>query len=117
MKSGHTESERWAVFGGLALLASGVAHILRPGAFESVNRMAFKDSIRAHVLLNGSIEAGLGLALLNSLTRRAALAATVAYLSYFSASLLRRQRFLHGAIVPPATDTVRRVHPAPPRRS
>jgi hypothetical protein len=56
--------------------------------------MAFKDSIRAHVLINGSIEAGLGLALLNSLTRRAALAATVAYLSYFNASLLRRQRFL-----------------------
>jgi uncharacterized membrane protein len=94
MKSGRTQSERWAVFGGLALLASGVAHILRPGAFESVNRTAFKDSIRAHVLINGSIEAGLGLALLNSLTRRAALAATVAYLSYFNASLLRRQRFL-----------------------
>jgi hypothetical protein len=56
--------------------------------------MAFKDSIRAHVLINGSIEAGLGLALLTSLTRRAALAATVAYLSYFNASLLRRQRFL-----------------------
>jgi hypothetical protein len=56
--------------------------------------MAFKDSIRAHVLINGSIEAGLGLALLNSRTHRAALAATVAYLSYFNASLLRRQRFL-----------------------
>ena len=92
MKSGRTQSEKWAVFGGLALMASGIAHLLRPSAFESVNRMAFKDSIRAHVLINGSIEAGLGLALLNSRARRAALAATVAYLTYFNASLVRRQR-------------------------
>ena len=95
MKSGHTQSERWALFGGLALSASGIAHLLRPRAFESVNRMAFEDRIRAHVLINGSIEAGLGLALLNPRTRRAALAATVAYLTYFNASLLHRQRVLH----------------------
>jgi uncharacterized membrane protein len=79
------------MFGGLALMASGIAHLLRPSAFESVNRMAFKDSIRAHVLINGSIEAGLGLAVLSRRTRRAVLAATVAYLTYFNASLLRRQ--------------------------
>jgi len=53
--------------------------------------MAFKNRIRAHVLINGSIEAGLGLALLHSRTRRAALAATIAYLTYFNAHLLYRQ--------------------------
>ena len=94
MNYGRSQSERWAVFGGLALMASGIAHLLRPSAFESVNRMAFNDSIRAHVLINGSIEAGLGLAFLNPRTRRAAVAATVAYLTYFNASLLYRQSVL-----------------------
>lgn len=94
MKSGRRQSERWALFGGLALMASGTAHLLRPSAFESVNRMAFKDRIRTHVLINGSIEAGLGFALLSSRTRRAAMAATLAYLTYFNASLLSKQRVL-----------------------
>ena len=89
-------SERWALFGGSALAASGFAHLLRPRAFESVNRMAFKNHIRAHVLINGSIETGLSLALLNTRTRRAAQVATIAYLTYFDASLLSRQRVLCG---------------------
>jgi hypothetical protein len=38
-------------------MASGIVHLLCPGAFESVNRMAFKTRIRARVLINGSIEA------------------------------------------------------------
>ena len=90
----RTQSEKWAFFGGSALTASGIAHLLRPRAFESVNRMAFKNHIRAHVLINGSIETGLGLALLNTRTRRAAQVATIAYLTYFNASLLYRQRLL-----------------------
>ena len=94
MKSKRKLSERWALFGGLALTVSGVAHLVCPPAFEPVNRLAFKDNIRAHVLINGSIEAALGLALLNSRTRRAALAATLAYLTYFNASLLHAQRIL-----------------------
>ena len=94
MKSKRKPSERWALFGGLALTVSGVAHLVRPSAFEPVNRLAFKNNIRAHVLVNGSIEAALGLALLNSRTRRPALAATLAYLTYFNASLLHRQRAL-----------------------
>ena len=94
MKSKRKLSERWALFSGLALTVSGVAHLVRPPAFEPANRLAFKDNIRAHVLINGSIEAALGLALLNSRTRRAALAATLAYLTYFNASLLHTQRIL-----------------------
>jgi uncharacterized membrane protein len=85
-------SERWSLIGGWALAASGIAHLLWPRAFEPVNRMAFTDRIRAHVLINGSIETGLGLALLNTRTRPTALAATIAYLTYFNASLLWRQR-------------------------
>ncbi|MFG1929224.1 hypothetical protein ACGFK1_01010 [Mycobacterium sp. NPDC048908] len=94
MKSKPKASERWALFGGLALTVSGIAHLLCPAAFEPVNRLAFKDNIRAHVLINGSIEAALGIALLNSRTRQAALAATLAYLTYFNASLLYTQRIL-----------------------
>ena len=91
MTSTRTHFEKWAVVAGLALSASGIAHLLYPPAFESVNRMAFKDHIRAHVLINGGIEAGLGSALLNSRTRRAAVVATVAYLTYFILSVLGRQ--------------------------
>ena len=74
MKWKPKQSEQWALFGGLALTVSGVAHLVCPPAFEPVNRLAFKNNIRAHVLINGSIEAALGLALLNSRTRRPALA-------------------------------------------
>jgi hypothetical protein len=56
--------------------------------------MAFKNRIRTHVLINGGIETGLGLALLSSRTRRAATAITIAYLAYFNASLVHRQRVL-----------------------
>jgi uncharacterized membrane protein len=94
MKSKPKQSQRWALFGGRALTMSGVAHLVCPPAFEPVNRLAFKDNIRAHVLINGSIEAALGLALLNARTRPAALAATLAYLTYFNASLLYRQRIV-----------------------
>ena len=48
MKSKRKQSERWAFFGGLALTVSGVAHLVCPPAFEPVNRLAFKDNIRAH---------------------------------------------------------------------
>lgn len=94
MTSRHTQSARWVLLGGLALTTSGIAHLLCPRAFESVNRMAFKNRIRAHVLINGTIEAGLGLAPLHSGSRRAALAATIAYLTYFNAHLAYRQRVL-----------------------
>jgi uncharacterized membrane protein len=83
------------MLGGLTFTVSGAAHILCPRAFEWVNRLAFKDSIRTHVIINGTIEAALGLAILKPRTRRAAYAATAAYLTYFTASLLRRQRVLH----------------------
>ena len=98
MTSMPTRSERWAFLAGLALSASGIAHLLYPRAFETVNQMAFKDHVRTHVLINGSIEAGLGFALLNSRTRRVAVAATAAYLTYFNASLLSRQRFFRGVL-------------------
>ena len=45
-----------------------------PTCVRTGKSVAFKDSIRAHVLINGSIEAALGIALLNSRTRQAALA-------------------------------------------
>lgn len=92
MTPGRPRSERWALIGGSALAASGVAHLLCPRAFEPVNRMAFENRIRAHVLINGGIEAALGLALLDSRTRRTAAIATAVYLTYFNASLLHRQR-------------------------
>jgi uncharacterized membrane protein len=94
MTSGLRQPQIWASIAGLALVASGIAHLLRPSAFESINRMAFKDRVRTHVLINGSIEAGLGIALLSSRSRRAAIAATLAYLSYFNGSLLYRQHVL-----------------------
>ena len=44
MKSKRKPSERWALFGGLALTVSGVAHLVCPSAFEPVNRLAFKTT-------------------------------------------------------------------------
>ncbi|OBK37782.1 hypothetical protein A5658_03885 [Mycobacterium sp. 1245111.1] len=95
MRSNRPPSEWFAVLGGLTFAVSGVAHLLCPRAFEWVNRRAFKDSIHTHVIINGIIETALGLAVLNPLTRRVAYAATGAYLTYFTASLLHRQWTLH----------------------
>lgn len=94
MTSRRPRAERWALIGGSALTASGIAHLVAPSAFESVNRMAFKSRIRTHVLINGGIETGLGLALLSSRTRRAATAIAIVYLTYFNANLAHRQRVL-----------------------
>jgi hypothetical protein len=84
MTSRRPRDRRWVPIAGWAVTASGIAHLLYPQAFESVNRLAFKGHIRAHVLINGSIEAALGFALFNSRTRRAATAATVAEISRLS---------------------------------
>lgn len=92
MTRGRTRSERCAQLAGSALTMSGIAHLACPRAFESVNRMAFDDHVRGHVLINGSIEAGLGFLLLNTRTRRAAAFATAVYLMYFNASLMYRQK-------------------------
>lgn len=83
--------ERCALVVGTALTASGVAHLLRPQAFDWINQLAFEDNIRTHVLVNGSIETGLGLALLAPRTRRATYAAAAIYLTYFNIGLLRKR--------------------------
>ncbi|WP_020099068.1 hypothetical protein [Mycobacterium sp. 360MFTsu5.1] len=93
MTGGRTRSGRCALAAGSALIVSGIAHLVWPQAFESVNRMAFADHIQRHVLINGTIEAGLGLLLLTARTRRAAVVATAGYLTYFNTSLLYRQKF------------------------
>lgn len=77
---------------GLAFSVSGVAHLLCPRAFEPVNRLAFDDNVRRHVIVNGTIETALGLAILNPRIRRAAYAATAVYGSYFIANVLRQRR-------------------------
>ncbi len=94
---------RWPVLAGAALTASGIAHVVRPRAFEPVNRLAFGDHIRAHVLVNGSIEAGLGLALLDPRLRRPAAVALVVYLTYFNANVVWRQLRIRGRPMPPST--------------
>jgi uncharacterized membrane protein len=41
---------------GAAISAIGLAHIVRPELFESLNRRMFTRNIRRHVYINGAIE-------------------------------------------------------------
>ena len=74
---------------GVAIASMGLAHFARPEAFESITRTAFPDNTRQHVAINGGIESLLGVGLATPRTRRPAVIASLGYLAYLVANLIR----------------------------
>jgi uncharacterized membrane protein len=77
---------------GAGLAAMGVAHFVKPEAFESITKSAFPNNVRRHTLVNGGIETALGAGLVAPQTRRFAVAGVVGYLAYLVFSAVRARR-------------------------
>ena len=79
---------------GAAISAIGLAHIVRPELFESVNRRMFTCNIRRHVYINGTIETSLGIAVMAPRVRRFVPVFGGPYLTYLGGNIIRRRRAL-----------------------
>ena len=77
---------------GLALAAAGVAHFVKPEAFEGITASAFPDNTRRHTYINGGIETALGVGLITPRTRRLAAAGAAAYVGYLVLNAVRARR-------------------------
>jgi uncharacterized membrane protein len=86
-----TSSSRHALFG-VAISAIGLAHIVRPELFESLNRQMFTRNIRRHVYVNGAIETLLGVAVIVPPTRRFVPVLGALYVTYLGGNIIRRRR-------------------------
>lgn len=86
-------SSRHALFGAV-ISAIGVAHIVAPKRFESVNRRMFTRNIRRHVYINGAIETSIGVAVMAPRARRFVPAFGALYVSYLGGNIIRRRRAL-----------------------
>lgn len=86
-----TSSSRHALFGA-AISAIGLAHIVRPELFESLNRQMFTRDIRRHVYINGAIETLLGVAVIAPRARRFVAVLGALYVTYLGGNIIRRRR-------------------------
>lgn len=84
------------ILSGVAISAIGLAHIVRPELFESLNRQMFMLNIRRHVYINGAIETGLGVAVIAPRTRRFIPVLGALYVTYLGGNIIRRRRASQG---------------------
>ena len=76
---------------GLLLAATGLAHLAKPAAFQSITESAFPTNTRQHTYINGGIETALGLGLAARKTRQLAVAGLLGYGAYLGASVARQR--------------------------
>lgn len=86
-----TGSSRRALFGA-AISVIGLAHILIPELFESLNRQMFTHNIRCHVYINGAIETLIGVAVIAPRARRFVPVFGALYVTYLGGNVIRRRR-------------------------
>ena len=78
---------------GLAVTAGGIAHFVRPAAFEPLNvNLGFAQNTRRHVYVNGAIETAIGLTMLSPRAKTANRILSVAYPAYLLTSRTRGRR-------------------------
>lgn len=80
-----------AVFGGLALAGSGVAHLVRPDLFENITKQLFPDDTQKHTYIDGALEAVIGVGLVVRQTRKLAVAGLIGYGVYLAGSAIRNR--------------------------
>lgn len=76
---------------GLVLAATGLAHFVKPTAFQSITESAFPKNTRRHTYVNGGIETALGLGFIAPQTRRLAVAGLLGYGAYLGVSAARNR--------------------------
>ena len=77
---------------GLGIAAVGLAHFVKPDAFESATAMAFPENTEDHIYIDGAAETLLGLGLVLPQTRRLAVLGLLGYGGYLAANMLKNQR-------------------------
>lgn len=92
MSTDEARGSRLGRIAALAIIATGLTHLIKPQAWEPLTKPAFPDRTRQHVYANGGMEAALGLGLLSNRTRKAALAGFLAYGAYLGANAFRNNR-------------------------
>jgi uncharacterized membrane protein len=85
------ENSRIPVFVGLALAGTGVAHFVRPQAFEEITKQAFPRDVQKNTYTNGGIETALGLGLAARKTRKLAVVGLLGYGAYLAANIARNK--------------------------
>jgi uncharacterized membrane protein len=76
---------------GLGLAGIGVAHLVKPDAFEAVTAVAFPENTEQHTYMDGAAETVLGLALALRKTRRLAVIGILGYGGYLAANVLKNR--------------------------
>lgn len=84
-----SKSSRIASVAGLTIAGVGLAHFVKPEAFEGITKSAFPENTQQHLYTNGGIEAALGLGLAVPKTRRLAAVGLIGYLGYLGSNVIR----------------------------
>jgi uncharacterized membrane protein len=85
------KNSRAAVFSGLALAGTGVAHFVRPELFEDITKAAFAGDTRQHTYTNGGLETAIGLGIAVQKTRKLAVVGLLVYGAYLGANIARNR--------------------------
>jgi len=76
---------------GLGIAGVGLAHFVKPEAFEDITAMAFPDNTEQHLYTDGAAETVLGLALAVPKTRKLALIGLLGYGGYLAVNVLKNR--------------------------
>ena len=76
---------------GLGMAGIGLAHFVKPDAFESITAQTFPENTQQHIYLDGAAETVLGLALAMPKTRKLAVVGLLGYGGYLAANVLKNR--------------------------
>jgi uncharacterized membrane protein len=76
---------------GLGMAGIGLAHFVKPDAFESITAQTFPENTRQHLYMDGAAETVLGLALAMPKTRKLAVVGLLGYGGYLVANVLKNR--------------------------
>jgi uncharacterized membrane protein len=86
------QGSRLPLISGLTLAATGVAHFIKPTAFDSLTAQAFPRNTRRFTYINGGLETALGVAIAVPQARNLAAIGGVGYFAYLGVNLARNRR-------------------------
>ena len=76
---------------GLGLAGVGLAHFVKPEAFEDITATAFPENTEQHIYLDGAAETVLGLALAVPKTRKVGVIGLLGYGGYLAVNVLKNR--------------------------
>ena len=75
----------------MAVAGVGVAHFVKPDAFEDITRQAFPRDTHKHIYIDGGIETAIGLGLSSPKTRKLAVVGLIGYGAYLAGNVVRNR--------------------------